>query len=28
MVASMDARSRLLFGIRDERTWRGPEQVW
>ncbi len=28
MVASMDARSRVLFGIRDERSWRGAEQLW
>lgn len=28
MVASMDARSRLLFGIRDEPGWRGPPQIW
>lgn len=28
MVASMDARSRLLFGIREGRSWRGPEQLW
>jgi hypothetical protein len=28
MVASMDARSRVLFGIRDEASWRGPEQLW
>jgi hypothetical protein len=28
MVASMDARSQLLFGIRDEPGWRGPEQIW
>jgi dipeptidase len=28
MVASMDARSRLLFGIRDELGWRGPPQIW
>jgi dipeptidase len=28
MAASMDARSRLLFGIRDDRPWRGPRQLW
>jgi dipeptidase len=28
MADSMDARSRLLFGIREERTWRGPDQLW
>jgi hypothetical protein len=28
MVASMDARSRLLFGIREDHGWRGPEQLW
>ena len=28
LLASMDARSRLLYGIRDEPGWRGPEQVW
>jgi dipeptidase len=28
MVDSMDRRSRLLFGIRDEPGWRGPEQLW
>jgi dipeptidase len=28
MVASMDARSRLLFGIREDHDWRGPEQLW
>lgn len=28
LVASMDARSRLLFGIRDEPGWCGPEQIW
>jgi hypothetical protein len=28
LIASMDARSRLLFGIRDEPGWRGPEQIW
>lgn len=28
MAASMDARSRLLFGIRDDRAWRGPRQTW
>ena len=28
MANSMDARSRLLFGIRDDRAWRGPTQTW
>ncbi|MDH4335475.1 MAG: C69 family dipeptidase [Chloroflexota bacterium] len=28
LAASMDARSRLLFGIRRERGWRGPERIW
>jgi dipeptidase len=28
MVDSMDRRSRVLFGIRDEPGWRGPEQLW
>jgi hypothetical protein len=28
MLNSMEARSRVLFGIRDERGWRGPEQLW
>jgi hypothetical protein len=28
MVASMEARSRVLFGIRDEPGWRGPEPLW
>jgi hypothetical protein len=28
MANSMDARSRLLFGIREDRTWRGPGQLW
>ena len=28
MVNSMEARSRVLFGIRDEAGWRGPEQLW
>jgi hypothetical protein len=28
MAASMDARSRLLFGIRADQAWRGPEQIW
>ena len=28
MAASMEARSRLLHGIRDEPGWRGPEQIW
>ncbi|MFK7802889.1 MAG: C69 family dipeptidase [Anaerolineae bacterium] len=28
MVNSMEARSRILFGIREEKSWRGPEQLW
>ena len=28
MADSMDARSRLLFGIREDGGWRGPEQIW
>jgi hypothetical protein len=28
MAASMEARSRVLFGIRDEPGWRGPQRVW
>lgn len=28
MVSSMEARSRILFGLRDDTTWRGPEQLW
>ena len=28
MVASMDARSRLLFGIRNKPGWRGPRRIW
>ncbi len=28
MVNSMEARSRVLFGIRNESGWRGPEQIW
>ncbi|MEM9776651.1 MAG: C69 family dipeptidase, partial [Chloroflexota bacterium] len=28
MVNSMEARSRILFGIRGDTTWRGPEQLW
>ena len=28
MLDSMDARSRLLFGIREDGGWRGPEQIW
>jgi hypothetical protein len=28
LVVSMDARSRLLFGIREEIDWRGPERIW
>ena len=28
MADSMDLRSRVLYGIRDEPGWRGPEQIW
>lgn len=28
MVASMDARARVLFGVRESGAWRGPEIVW
>jgi hypothetical protein len=28
MVNSMEARSRILFGLRDDTSWRGPEQLW
>jgi hypothetical protein len=28
IVRSMEARSRVLFGVREERGWRGPEQLW
>ena len=28
MLGSMEARSRVLFGIRDEPGWRGPELLW
>ncbi len=28
MVESMERRSRVLFGIRDEPGWRGPAQLW
>jgi hypothetical protein len=28
MLVSMEARSRILFGIRADVTWRGPEQLW
>jgi hypothetical protein len=28
MVASMDARARVLFGVRESGSWRGPEIVW
>ena len=28
MADSMDARSRLLFGIREDRAWRGPRRLW
>ena len=28
MLSSMEARSRVLFGVRAEPGWRGPEQLW
>ncbi len=28
MADSMDLRSRVLYGIRDEPGWRGPERIW
>jgi hypothetical protein len=28
MVNSMEARSRILFGLRNDTSWRGPEQLW
>jgi dipeptidase len=28
MLGSIEARSRVRFGVRDERSWRGPEQLW
>ena len=28
MLDSMEARSRVLFGVRGEPGWRGPEQLW
>ena len=28
MLASIEARSRVLFGVRDETSWRGPDQLW
>jgi hypothetical protein len=28
MVSSMEARSRVLFGVRTSRGWRGPEILW
>ncbi len=28
LLNSMEARSRLLYGVREERSWRGPEQLW
>jgi hypothetical protein len=28
MVTSMDARARVLFGVRQSGGWRGPEIVW
>jgi dipeptidase len=28
MLESIEARSRVRFGVRDEGSWRGPEQLW
>jgi hypothetical protein len=28
MLASMDARAQVLFGVRTEGGWRGPDQLW
>lgn len=28
LLNSMESRSRLLYGMRQERSWRGPEQLW
>ncbi len=28
MLDSMEARSRILFGIREDRAWHGPAQLW
>ena len=28
LLNSMEARSRLLYGMRQERSWRGPQQLW
>jgi dipeptidase len=28
LLNSMEARSRLIYGVREERSWRGPEQLW
>ncbi len=28
MVESMEARSRVLFGVRETPEWRGPEILW
>ncbi len=28
MVESMEARSRVLFGVREQGGWKGPEQIW
>ena len=28
LLDSMEARSRILFGLRPETGWRGPEQLW
>jgi dipeptidase len=28
IVRSVEARSRILFGLREEPGWRGPDQLW
>lgn len=28
ILNSMEARSRVLFGVREDKSWRGPKQVW
>lgn len=28
LLNSMEARSRLVYGVREDRSWRGPEQLW
>ena len=28
MAASMDARSRVLFGLNEDPGWRGPQRIW